>query len=54
MVSVNTPKYYEHYRYFFLVINITELRYDALTVNLMNIEKSFHSLTKKSDKELNP
>jgi len=32
---------------------MTELRYAALTLPLMNIEKDFHSLTKKeSDKEM--
>jgi len=50
-----TPKYCGHYRYFFLVITITELKYANLTLILMNIEKGLHSLTKKeSDKELNP
>jgi len=33
-----------HYRYFFLIITITEFRYAALT--LMNKEEGFHSLTK--------
>jgi len=40
------------YMCFFLIIIITELRCTALT--LINIEKNFHSLKKKSDKKLNP
>jgi len=51
-ISAITPKYCRHYRYFFLVIIVNELKYAALT--LMNIKKGFHSVTKKnkSDKEL--
>jgi len=47
-ICAKTPKYYGHYRYFFLVITITELRYAALTLTLMNIEKGFHSVIKES------
>jgi len=45
-VNAKTSKYRPHRRCLFLVITITKLRYAALT--LMNIEKGFYLVTKKS------
>jgi len=52
--SAETPKYCRHYNCLFPVITITELRYAALTLTLMNVEKGFHSLTKKKLTEIEP
>jgi len=47
-VSVKTPNSCGYYRYILLVITITELRYAALTLTPLNIEKGFYSFTKNS------
>jgi len=46
MANAKIPKYFGNTGTSFLVITITKLRYAALT--LMNIEKGFHLLYKKS------
>jgi len=57
LVNTKTPKYCGHYRHFFLVITITELRYAALTLTLMNVvcrERFPFTYIKKSLSRIEP